>query len=158
MSTQDDLEEGKSNLKYMLPSKYYFTGQMIFIANISLETLKKEGGGAFLSRSLVIDVKLEEQDKIRLMKTIGKSVFGKNKRLQESGRGIDRMMEVLGMKESEDSPEVKYKNSNYMRKKAEAGEIEGSDLRALKLWEVLASSDLPNFEDLFLLYGIGSKG
>jgi hypothetical protein len=157
MSTAEDLDEGKKNLKYMLPSKFYFTGQMIFIANLSLEDLKKAGGGAFLSRSLVIDVKLEEQDKIRLMKSIGKKVFSKNKKLQESGRGIDRMMEVLGMKESEESPEVKYKNANYMRQKAERGEIEGSDLRALKLWEVLASSDLPNYEELFLVYGIGSK-
>ena len=157
ISSIDDLEAGKDNLKYMLPSRFYFKGQMIFIANLSLEALKKSGGGAFLSRSLVIDVKLEEQDKIRLMKTIGKKVFRKNKKLQESGRGIDRMMEVLGMTESEDKPEVKYKNANYMKEKAKRGEIEGSDLRALKLWEVLASSDLPNFEDLFLVYGIGSK-
>jgi len=158
LSSEDDLaDKDPSKLKYMIPSRYYFTGQMIFIANLSLEALKKAGGGAFLSRSLVIDVKLEEQDKIRLMKSIGKKVFRKNKKLQESGRGIDRMIEVLGMTESEDKPEVKYKNANYMRKLAEEGKIEGSDLRALKLWEVLASSDLPNFEDLFLVYGIGSK-
>ena len=157
-STEDDLLNGKKEkLKYQLPGKFYFTGQMIFIANISLEELKKAGGDAFLSRSLVIDVHLEEQDKIRLMRNIGKNVFRKNKKLQERDRGIDKMMSVLGMTEASERPEVKYKNANYMRKLAEKGEIKGSDLRALKLWEVLASSDLDNYADLFLMYGVGSK-
>ena len=156
-SSEDDLLSGKDKLKYQLPGRFYFTGQMIFIANLSLEALKKAGGGAFLSRSLVIDVKLEEQDKIRLMKTVGKNKFRKNKVLQERDRGIDKMMEVMGMVEKDEKPEVKYKNANYMRQKAEEGSLEGGDLRALELWEVLASSDLDNYEDLFLVYGIGSK-
>ena len=156
-SSEDDLLSGKNNLKYQLPGRFYFTGQMIFIANLSLEDLKKSGGGAFLSRSLVIDVKLEEQDKIRLMNTVGKNKFRKNKVLQERGRGIDKMMSVMGMVATDEKPEHKYKNAAYMRKKAEGGTLEGGDLRALELWEVLASSDLENYEDLFLMYGIGSK-
>ena len=148
--SQEDYNAKGSSTKiwYQMPGKFKFTGQMIFISNMSYDDVVKAGGEALLSRSIFIDVHLARKDVLKRIKTIGYNSVRKDPDFTEDD--IDEILEAVGGASEEDlsgenivyiTPELKRKNNT-----------KGASTRTLVLGKALKKSGLPNWKNLLSLY------
>ena len=95
-SVDEQLENGKvigpnnKGNNVMLPSKYYFTGKVVFISNMPASAIDS----AIMSRSVFVDVQLKPEDKLRRIESIllaqgyqESEVFEVVEALGEKGKG-----------------------------------------------------------------------
>ncbi len=116
-----------------LPSKFPFTGSMVFISNLPASAVD----GAVLSRSIFFDVALAAQDKIKRIEMITKAKAAKDSRITD--RMQERLMTALG--KTSDTPEYKinYMTPEYARSKKEI------TVRAAELgMKILLADDIPD--------------
>ena len=115
-----------------LPSKFPFTGSMVFITNMPASQVDT----AIMSRSIFFDVALAEQDKLKRVEMIGKLKAPEEGITEE---GLKRIMKALGKKPDAPKHEIKYMTPEYARTKKEI------TVRALALaMKIMASPDIPD--------------
>jgi len=130
---------GKSKDALKLPSKFKFTGGMIFISNMRADEIEQ----AIMSRSIFIDVHLAEQDVLKRIKTIGyASTKNHATRTKED---VDMILASLG-EGSSDTEEIQYMTPALARKNKKVS------VRAMQLAFVLKESGLSRWSELAALY------
>jgi hypothetical protein len=147
ISQADYNNKGSSTkLWYQIPGKFKFTGQMIFISNMSYDDVIKAGGKALFSRSIYIDVHLARQDVYKRIQTIGYNSVRKDPELDKSD--IDRIINAAGgSSKVKTTEEIVYITPELKRQKSK-----GPSTRTLELGKALLKSGLPNWENLLALY------
>ena len=150
--SQEDFNTKGSSTKlwYQIPGKFKFSGQMIFISNLSREDVVKAGGDALLSRSIFIDVHLAQQDKLKRIKTIGYNGIRKDPDLDKNS--IDEILDALGGNDSSANDKVEYMTPEVKRQQAKASGGGNLSTRSLELGKALIKSGLPNWKDLLSMY------
>lgn len=123
---------GKNDI--MLPSKFKFTGGMIFISNMRANQIE----GAIMSRSIFVDVYLAQQDILKRIKSIAMHKYGNDI--------AEELMEGLGQTSNEPEVEVQYMTPEYARK------IKPFTVRSMDLAYILKTSGLSRWADLAQLY------
>ena len=123
---------GKNDIK--LPSKFQFTGGMIFISNMRANQIE----GAIMSRSIFIDVYLAERDVLKRIETIAKVKYGSDR--------AALLMEGLGQTSKEPEIQVTYMTPEYARK------IKPFTVRTMALADILESSGLARWSELSQMY------
>jgi hypothetical protein len=135
--TQNPDKIGKGKGK--LPSKIYFTGQVIFISNKNANWFDD----AIKSRSLFVDVHLHQQDVLRRIKTIALANAATD---GVSADEIDEIIDALTPDTEAPKVDVQYITPAYTR--------DGKDLtiRAYQVALALKRAKLPNWASLASLY------
>jgi len=123
---------GKNDVK--LPSKFKFTGGMIFISNMRANQIE----GAIMSRSIFIDVYLAQQDVLKRIKSIATHKYGADI--------AEQLMEGLGQTSSGPEMEVQYMTPEYARKN------KPFTVRSMDLAYILKTSGLTRWAELAQLY------
>lgn len=146
--SQEDYNAKGSSTKiwYQIPGKFKFTGQMIFISNMSYDDVIKAGGSALLSRSIFIDVHLARRDVMKRIQTIGYNSVRKDPDLDKSD--IDKILAAAGGSNEESTEE----NIVYITPELKRQQSRGPSTRTLELGKALLKSGLPNWENLLALY------
>lgn len=126
---------GKNDIK--LPSKFQFTGGMVFISNMRA----KEIEGAIMSRSIFIDVHLAQQDVLKRIESIA---LAKYKSFGEDY--VKNLLEGLGQASSEPEVEIQYMTPEYARKN------KPFTVRSMDLAHILKQSGLTRWAQLSQLY------
>lgn len=129
---------GKKDVK--LPSKFKFSGGMVFISNMKSAQIE----GAIMSRSIFVDVYLAEQDILKRVRSIGYAQAKARGDIDESD--IDEIMEALGESSSAPEAKINYMTPEYARKSKQV------TVRALALGIILKKSGLSRWKDLVALY------
>jgi len=147
--SQEDYNAKGSSTKiwYQMPGKFKFTGQMIFISNMSYDDVVKAGGSALLSRSIFIDVHLARKDVLKRIKTIGYNSVRKDPDLDTDD--IDKILNAAGGSSSE---ELNGSEITYITPELKRQQSKGPSTRTLELGKALLKSGLPNWENLLALY------
>lgn len=130
---------GPGKDQVQLPSKFKFTGGMIFISNMRANQIEQ----AIMSRSIFIDVYLAEQDVLKRIKSIG---YAQAKSKGMDPEEIDMIMEALGAASSGTQVEVTYMSPEYARKSKQV------TVRALQLAMTLKKAGLKRWDHLAALY------
>lgn len=136
-------QKGKAGV--LLPSKFYFSGSMIFISNMSANEIE----GAIMSRSIFVDVHLAEQDVLKRIQTILRLSVKESDTPEENvtEEDIDKVMAALGgTQEKATNVEINYMTPEYARG------MKKMTVRAGKLGLILLKSGLPNWDRLAALY------
>jgi len=128
---------GKKDVK--LPSKFQFTGGMVFISNMKSSQIE----GAIMSRSIFVDVYLAEQDILKRVRSIGYAQAKKRGDINDAD--IDEILEALG-DEGGEEVKINYMTPEYARKAKQV------TVRALALGIILKKSGLSRWKDLVALY------
>jgi len=138
---------GKNDLK--LPSKYRFTGSMIFISNMKLEKFRKvDTGGALMSRSLFIDIYLEATDVVKRIKTIG---YAMSESANYSRDDIDEIVDALSEAEKDNKPLVK--NGIQYATAGTSRAMKGLSVRSMvQALNMKIGMKLPNWKELAQKY------
>jgi hypothetical protein len=136
----DKLQPNMSDQDVMLPSKFPFTGGMIFISNMKSEQIE----GAIMSRSIFVDVYLAEQDILKRVKSIGYHLAKNSLSITEDK--VDNVLEALGDSGSGKEHKINYMTPEHARKGKEI------TVRALQLGLILQESGLTRWKDLVALY------
>lgn len=130
---------GKNGVK--LPSKFQFTGGMIFISNMRADQIE----GAIMSRSIFIDVNLAQQDVVKRIRSIAKA--------QAKGMGLteaeaDEIVDALATGASAKGAEiqVRYMTPEYARTTKQL------TVRAYQLAAILKTSGLSRWKELSQMY------
>lgn len=118
----------------MLPSKFKFTGGMIFISNMRAKQIE----GAIMSRSIFIDVYLAQQDVLKRIKSIATAKYGADIAVE--------LMEGLGQASAGPEVEVQYMTPEYARK------TKPFTVRSMDLAYILKESGLTRWAQLAQLY------
>jgi len=136
----DDLEGDMGERDVILPSKFKFTGGMVFISNMRADQIEQ----AIMSRSIFIDVYLAEQDVLKRIKSIGYAQ-AKAKGLF-SEMDVDDVLEALGETGSAPEHKINYMTPEYARQSKQV------TVRALQLGLLLKASGLTRWSELTALY------
>lgn len=140
----EEEEEDKSAAAGMkapkLPSKFKFSGGMIFISNMKA----KEIEGAIMSRSIFIDVYLAATDKLKRIESIGRAQAKNDPDTTDAN--VDELMEALGAGTTAPDNDIQYMTPEYARKNKEI------TVRAYSLANIMRKSGLPNWANLAALY------
>lgn len=136
-----DLKMKENDIKYQLPSKFKFTGGMVFISNMRADQIEQ----AIMSRSIFIDIHLAQQDVLKRINAIMRaSVKSSN---EYSEQDVDEVMESLsGGSAPGPYEEVTYMTPEYARKHKKV------TVRAAQLALILKKSGLSNWADLAAKY------
>lgn len=129
---------GKNDVK--LPSKFKFTGGIVFISNMRADQIEQ----AIMSRSIFIDVYLAEQDILKRINSIMRAQIKSDSSLSESD--VDEVMEALGSSSSAPEHKVTYMTPEYARKSKQI------TVRAAQLALIMKKSGLSNWADLAAKY------
>lgn len=137
----DSSSKGTSALKApKLPSKFKFTGGMIFISNMKASEIE----GAIMSRSIFVDVYLAATD---INKRIESIAIAKAKNDPDTNKDdIDDIMEALGSGVSEPDHEITYMTPAYARKSKQV------TVRAYELANTMRKAGLSRWKELAALY------
>jgi len=137
----DDLESSMSEYDVMLPSKFKFSGGMVFISNMKSAEIEQ----AIMSRSIFVDIYLAERDVLKRIETIGYAIADHSPTVTRDK--VNNVMEVLGSgSSSEPEEEITYMTPEYARKSKKV------TVRALQLGLLLQDSGLSNWARLASLY------
>jgi hypothetical protein len=129
---------GKNDVK--IPSKFQFTGGMIFISNMRASEIE----GAIMSRSIFVDVYLAEQDILKRIKSI---MLAQAKNDPDtSADDVEDILEALGMKSNAPEVKVNYMTPEYARKTKQI------TVRAASLANTMRKSGLKRWAELASLY------
>lgn len=128
-----------------LPSKFKFTGSMIFISNMRANKIEQ----AIMSRSLFIDVYLAERDVLKRIQMIGERKFGKDEAME--------ILEALGGVPAEtfnnnDNLETADSDIVYMTPEF-ARKNKPITVRSMEVAKALKDSGLSNWATLAAMYG-----
>lgn len=125
----------------VLPSKFQFTGGMIFISNMRANKIE----GAIMSRSIFIDVYLAQQDVVKRIRSIAKAK-AKSDGLSETE--ADEIVDTLsiGSKAQGDDVQINYMTPEYARQTKQL------TVRAYQLAVILKQSGLPRWAELSQMY------
>ena len=123
---------GKNDVK--LPSKFKFSGGMIFISNMRANEIE----GAIMSRSIFIDVYLAQQDVLKRIQSIASHKWGADM--------ASELMEGLGQTSTGGEVQIQYMTPEYARKK------KPFTVRSMELAYILKTSGLSRWAELAQLY------
>ena len=126
---------GKNDVK--LPSKFKFTGGMIFISNMRA----KEIEGAIMSRSIFIDVYLAQQDVLKRIESIALAKYK-----SFGAEYVEQLLEGLGQASKAPEVKVQYMTPEYARKH------KPFTVRSMDLAHILKQSGLTRWAQLAQLY------
>lgn len=126
---------GKNDI--MLPSKFKFTGAMIFISNMRA----KEIEGAIMSRSIFIDVYLAQQDVLKRIESIAMAKYK-----SFGAEYVEQLLEGLGQASKGPEVQVQYMTPEYARKH------KPFTVRSMDLAHILKQSGLSRWAQLAQLY------
>ena len=138
---------GRQDLK--LPSKFQFTGSMIFISNMKIDKFRKvDSGGALMSRSLFIDIYLEATDVVKRIKTIGYAMASKSNFTEED---IDEIVDALYDAGKDSAPMIK--NGIAYATAGSSRSMKGISVRAMVMAiKMKVEMKLPNWKELAAKY------
>jgi len=138
---------GKGEVK--LPSKFQFTGSMVFISNMKIEKFRKvDSGGALMSRSLFLDIYLEATDVVKRIKTIGYAMASSSNFTTDD---IDEIVDALYDAGQDDTPLIK--NGIAYATAGTARAMKGISVRAMVMAiKMKVDMKLPNWKDLAAKY------
>jgi len=122
-----------------LPSKFKFTGSMVFISNMKASEME----GAVLSRSMFVDVHLAASDVIKRIESIARI---QAKKLGETEEETDELMEALGAGIAAPDHPITYMTPELARKSKEI------TVRSLSIARNLRNAGLKNWARLAALY------
>jgi len=128
---------GKNDVK--LPSKFKFTGGMIFISNMRASEIE----GAIMSRSIFVDVYLAQQDVIKRIRSIAVTQAPS---LGISKEEADAIVNALASGSTGPKIDVTYMTPEYARKTKQV------TIRAFQLAVILKKSGLSRWEQLAQMY------
>lgn len=128
---------GKDDVK--LPSKFKFSGGMVFISNMRANQIEK----AIMSRSIFVDVYLAQRDVLKRIKSIGYAIA---KSMGVNKKDIDDIIEALSTSSNGKEVEITYMTPEYARKSKEV------TVRAMQLAIILKKSGLSRWAALASLY------
>lgn len=129
---------GKGDVK--IPSKFQFTGGMIFISNMRANQIE----GAIMSRSIFVDVYLAEQDILKRIKSI---MLAQAKNDPDTTpEDVEDILEALGMKSNAPEVPVTYMTPEYARKTKQI------TVRAAALANTMRKAGLARWAELASLY------
>lgn len=123
-----------------LPSKFKFTGGIIFISNMPADKIDE----AIMSRSIFIDIHLAEQDRLKRVQTVGRKMAENDPDISESD--MEEILAALGSTAPISKEPIKYITPEYARKTKEIS------LRAISLGIAIKKSGLKNADRLIALY------
>jgi len=127
MEIADGKQIGPGKGEVRLPSKFRFTGAMVFISNMPIAKFRKvDSGGALMSRSLFIDIFLESTDVIRRIKTIGHAMAPSSYFTAED---VDEVVDALN--EAEAETDILVRNGIQYATAGDARRIKGVTVRAM---------------------------
>jgi len=141
----EEIADGKivakknGDLTVALPSKFKFTGGMIFISNMKSSEIEQ----AIMSRSIFVDVYLAAQDVIKRIETIGAAMVKGGKATEED---IDEVLEALGKDPNAPIHDITYMTPEYARKSKQV------TVRAMQLALMMKKSGLKRWKHLAALY------
>lgn len=130
---------GNGRDQVQLPSKFKFTGGMVFISNMRANQIEQ----AIMSRSIFIDVYLAEQDVLKRIKSIG---YAQAKAKGMDHEEIDMIMEALGAASNGTEVPVTYMSPEYARKSKQV------TVRALQLAMTMKKAGLKRWDHLAAMY------
>jgi len=135
-------QKGKGGV--LLPSKFYFTGGMIFISNMPASKIEQ----AIMSRSIFVDVHLAEQDVLKRIQTILRLGITEDAGAADSytAEDVELVMEALGGTQEVATEKVTYMTPEYARGSKKM------TVRAGKLGLTMLKSGLSNWARLAALY------
>jgi len=135
-------QKGKNGV--LLPSKFYFTGSMIFISNMPASKIED----AIMSRSIFVDVHLAEQDVLKRIQTILRLGITEDTSAAESYtlEDVEQVMEALGGTQESSNEKITYMTPEYARGSKKM------TVRAGKLGLIMLKSGLSNWARLAALY------
>jgi hypothetical protein len=138
---------GKEDMK--LPSKFQFTGSMIFISNMKIEKFRKvDSGGALMSRSLFIDIYLEATDVVKRIKTIGYAMADSSNFTRAD---IDEIVDALSDAGKDAAPEIR--NGIAYATAGSSRSMKGISVRAMVMaLKMKIDMKLPNWKSLAAKY------
>jgi len=139
----DSLEDGEAlgDVDVMLPSKFKFTGGMIFISNMKATEIEQ----AIMSRSIFIDVYLAERDVHKRIESIGMAQAKNSSWFTEED--VDEVLDVFSEgTDFGDGEEITYMTPEYARKSKQL------TVRALQLGLLLKKSGLARWKELAAMY------
>ncbi len=125
-----------------LPSKFEFSGSMIFISNMPAGAINK----AVMSRSIFFDVYLAAQDLIKRVRTIGQLKVENDPDVTQAD--LDLVMDALGSSTGEPIHDIQYMTPELARKSKQV------TLRALDLGLLIATSKTISQGDKKRLIGL----
>ena len=130
---------GKKDVK--IPSKFYFTGAMIFISNMKASEIE----GAIMSRSIFVDVYLAERDILKRIETIARAQAKGD--ADTSDADVDEIMEALGGGSAAGpNHEITYMTPEYARKSKQM------TVRAYSLANTMRKAGIQRWAHLAALY------
>ncbi len=147
MNVDDLLKDGFSiastfsekKSKVALPSKFRFTGSMVFISNMKASQMED----AVLSRSIFVDVHLAASDVVKRITSIARA---QAKSLGETEEETDELMEALGAGIGVPNHEITYMTPELARTSKEL------TVRSLSIARNLRKSGLKNWARLAAMY------
>jgi len=131
---------GKGKNDVQLPSKFQFTGGMVFISNMPASEIES----AIMSRSIFIDVHLAEQDKLKRIKSIGYQTTKSH--ATRTVEDVDEVLAALGEGSAGSDEKITYMTPAYARKSKQVS------IRALQLGLILKESGLARWAELTAMY------
>jgi len=137
---EDEDPDSWGEVDVMLPSKFQFTGGMIFVSNMAASQIEQ----AIMSRSIFVDVYLAEQDVLKRIKSIGYAIAKGKSFVTE--QKVDNVLEALGDTGSAPEHVINYMTPEYARKSKQV------TVRALQLGLILQETGLARWKDLTALY------
>jgi len=142
-----EIGPGKDQVK--LPSKFQFTGSMIFISNMKIDKFRKvDTGGALMSRSLFIDIYLEATDVIKRIKTIG---YAMSNGSNFDNNDINEIVDALSEAENDAAPLVK--NGIQYATAGTSRSLKGISVRSMvQAIKMKVDMGLPNWKELAQKY------
>jgi hypothetical protein len=123
-----------------LPSKFKFTGGIVFISNMPAEKVDT----AIMSRSIFIDIYLAEQDRMKRIETIGQIMADNDPDLSQ--QDMDEILEALGASSPNATEAIDYMTPQYARQSKELS------LRAISLSIAIKKANLKDWQRLVGLY------
>ena len=127
MAIAEGKQIGPGKGEVQLPSKFRFTGAMVFISNMPIAKFRKvDSGGALMSRSLFIDIFLESTDVIRRIKTIGHAMAPSS---YFTVADVDEVVDALN--EAEAETDILVRNGIHYATAGDARRIKGVTVRAM---------------------------
>lgn len=130
---------GKDDVK--LPSKFRFTGSMVFISNMS----SKQVESAIMSRSIFIDIHLAQQDVVKRIRSIAQKQASSMGLTEDEANDIVDTLS-MGTEAKGDDVEITYMTPEYARKS------KSLTVRAYKLAAILKKSGLSRWKELAQMY------
>ena len=140
----DSEEEEKSATKKMkdpkIPSKFKFTGGMIFISNMKASEIE----GAIMSRSIFVDVYLAETDILKRIQSIALAQAKNDPSTSEAD--VEEIMEALGGGTTQSEHPITYMTPEYARKSKQM------TVRAYSLANTMRKAGIARWAHLAALY------